>query len=132
MIIKKLTYIVAIISLGFAIERNVATSPSTGYEEIDEELNFAAEIGYATTNKRGVFGQDEQGQFFSLYEKNPNHPEITLVKYVRAKKDRHNKGLFEYFEFDSKSSPEDSQDKGLFHLSSAEIKKRLVQNGPTY
>lgn len=132
MIGKSMFYLAIVISSGFAIERTVVNTSSWKDRGIDQEFITATESVRSLHGKRGVFGEDKEGQFFSLFEKDPNHPERTIVKFIRARKDRPNKRLLEYFEYDASTATGAMKNEGSFRLSSDEIKKRLVLNGPTY
>ena len=132
MIGKTMLYTAIAISLGFAVERKVIDTSSGESREFDSEFDSATEVSYLMAGKRSVFGQDDQGQFFSQYEKDPHNPDRTLIKFVRAKKDRQDKSLLEYVECNSRTMLEELKKKDLFFLTSDEIRKRLVQDGPTY
>jgi len=132
MIGKKMFYLAIVISSCFAIERNVIDISTWKDGGTDTAFISATEVSYSLDEKRGVFGRDDQGRFFSLYEKDPNHPKRTIIKTVRAKKDRKNKKLLEYLEYDTEAMLGEIEDEGLFLLTSEEIRKRLMQNGPTY
>ena len=132
MIGKSMFYLAIVISSGFAIERTVVNTGSWKDRGIDKEFIAATELARSLEGKRGVFGEDTEGQFFSLYEKNPNQPERTIVKFIRARNDRPNKRMLEYFEYDAGTVSGAIKNEGSFRLSSGEIKKRLAQNGPTY
>lgn len=125
-------YIAIVISSGFAIERTIVNNDTWKNRGLDQEFITATETAYSFEGKRGVFGEDKEGQFFSLYEKDPNHPERTIVKFIRARDDRPNKRLLEYFEYDAATVSGAMKNEGSFRLTSGEIRKRLAQNGPTY
>lgn len=125
-------FIAVVLSSGFAIERTIVHTVSQKDRGIDQDFITATEAVSSLEGKRGIFGQDKEGQFFSLYEKSPNHPERTIVKFVRARYDRPSKHLLEYFEYDAAKVPGEMKNGGSFRLTSDEVKKRLVQNGATY
>jgi len=125
-------YLAIVISSGFAIERTVVNSDAWKNRGLDQEFITATESVGSLEGKRGIFGEDKDGQFFSLYEKDPNHPERTIVKFIRARNDRPNKYLLEYFEYDATTVSGAMKNEGSFRLTPDEIRKRLVQNGPTY
>jgi len=129
---KKIIYIALLISMGFAVERTVVDKTPRENKGLDGAFVSATQITYLQNEKRGVFGQDDLGKFFSLYEKDPNHPEKTIIKFVRAKEDRDNKNLLEYIECDSGTMSGELKKEGLFLLTAEEVKKRLMQDGPTY
>jgi hypothetical protein len=132
MIAKTLFYTAIVASIGFTFERNIIGIPSLTTRGTDIEFVSATEIPYSLGDKRGVFGQDDQSRFFSLYEKDPNQPGKTFIKFVRANKDRQNNNLLEYVECDSSAMPGELDKDALFLLTSDEIRKRLAQDGPTY
>ena len=132
MIGKSMFYLAIVISSGFAIERTIVHTVSQKDRGIDRDFITATEVVSSLKGKRGIFGQDNEGQFFSLYEKDPNHPERTIVKFIRARDDRPNKRLLEYFEYDAATVSGAMKNEGAFRLTADEIRKRLVQNGPTY
>ncbi len=125
-------YLAIIISSGIAIERTIVNAPAWKNAGIDEEFNTATKDVHSLRGKRGVFGQDDKGKFFSLYEKDPNHSEKTIVKFIRANNDRPHKDLLEYFEYEAGTVRNEMQNGRFFRLRPNEIKKRLAQNGPTY
>lgn len=125
-------FLAVVVSSGIAVERTVIKTPAWNSRGIDEVFVAATDVGDSLDGKRGVFGQDNKGRFFSLYEKDPNHPQRTIIKFVRAKYDRRDKGLLEYFEYDAGTKPKEMNRGGLFRLTPDEVSRRLMQNGRTY
>lgn len=129
---KSILFLAVLVSSGIAVERTVIKTPAWKNRGIDKVFVSATDVGNSMDGKRGVFGQDKEGRFFSLYEKDPNHPQRTIIKFVRAKYDRRDKGLLEYVEYDAGTAPWEMHGEGLFRLAPGEVRRRLAQNGPTY
>jgi len=129
---KSMLFLAVVVSSGIAVERTVINNPAWKSRGVDETFVAATEVGNPLDGKRGVFGQDSKGRFFSLHEKDPNRPNRTIIKFVRARYGRRDRGLLEYLEYNAGAMPGEVSREGLFHLTPGEVRRRLAQNGPTY